>query len=69
MPYACQATPEDLKKQKKACWNPNCHKRAWLEDWGGWKWCLKDWMRSLRDNEGFWNRWFFFRSTKLYWSF
>ncbi len=44
----CQENEEELKKQKHRCWNPNCKSRAWLRDWGGWKWCLKDWYRSWR---------------------
>ena len=59
---AAQATKEDIKRGKRKCWNPSCKDRAWLWDWAGWHYCLKDWYRSWRWGGGevnirsfFWN--------------
>ena len=43
-----QATPEELRAEKKRCWSPPCKKYAWLRDGSGWKWCLKHWWRNWR---------------------
>lgn len=60
------ATPEELKALKRRCWRPDCKRRAFLRDWTGWKWCWRDWLRSLRWGSGENNKWFFIRTTRIF---
>ena len=43
-----QATPEEIKEQKRKCWHSHCKKTALVEDRGGWRWCVKHyfWQRD-----------------------
>ena len=45
---ACQASPEEMKRDRTRCWRPGCTRRAWLRDWCGWQWCLPDMYRRER---------------------
>jgi hypothetical protein len=27
----------------RQCWRPGCKHRAFIRDWKGWHWCLRDW--------------------------
>lgn len=50
-------------EMKLTCSSPVCKKYPHFEDWSGWRWCLKHWLRDLR-----WSgvpRWFYFKSTKI----
>jgi hypothetical protein len=42
-----QATPEELKEQKRKCWNSNCNKTAHFEV-HGWRWCFKHWRLNYK---------------------
>lgn len=66
MPYEVQATKEEIKARKRQCWTPNCKNKAWLHDWTGYKFCLKDWYRSLRWGSGESNYWFYIKTTKIF---
>lgn len=59
-----QATPEDIRIQRRQCWNTGCKKRHWFRDWCGYKYCLKHWLSSLRWGGG--NKWFYFRTTEVF---
>ena len=64
MEKANQMTNEEIKARKRRCWCPNCPHKAFLEDWAGWRWCWRHWLRNLKGKEN--NKWFYFRTTKLY---
>lgn len=66
MPYEKQATKEEIKRNRIRCWTPNCPHRAFLQDWTGYKHCLKDWYRSLRWGSGENKKWFYIKTTKLF---
>ena len=66
MPYEKQTTKEELKKMKLSCYTSNCKRKAWLQDWTGYKYCFKDWYRSLRWGSGENCKWFFIKTTKIF---
>lgn len=63
-----QATAAELKEARRRCFRPACTRRAWLEDWDGWRWCVRDWLRNLRWSGGnVESKWLKIRHVKLYW--
>ncbi len=59
-------TPEtDLRMAKTKCWSPGCTHRAWLRDWAGWQWCLRDWYRTIRWGGGE-KYWWYVLHTRIF---
>jgi len=63
---ANQITENERLALKRQCYTPHCKNKAFLEDWTGWKHCLKDWYRSLRWGSGEGNWWFYIKTTKIF---
>lgn len=61
-----QATQEELKEQKRCCWNPACKKTAWFQDWSGWHWCPRHAFDHWYYGD---NRWFEIKKLKLRWPY
>lgn len=59
-----EMTKEELWRYKHRCMNPACKRKAWLEDWTGWRWCAPHWYRSMRCGGG--NKWFFIKTTRIF---
>lgn len=64
--YEAQATNEEFELIKRKCWMPGCKSKAWLEDWTGYRHCLKDWYRSLRWGSGENSKLFYIKTTKIF---
>lgn len=58
-----QATKEDLKRNKKRCWCPDCKGTAFFQDWCGWNWCLKHAWREIILSEN--TKWFTFTRMRI----
>ena len=61
---AKQASAEEVKRNRRRCFSPNCKKRAFLKDYGGWEWCFEHWYKSWRWGGG--NKWYVFKTTKVF---
>ena len=60
-----QATPQDLRRQRIKCWWTTCKRRAWFEDWCGWRYCPYHIYYTIRWGGG--NIWFDIKKLKIYW--
>jgi hypothetical protein len=61
---ACAVSPEELKARHRQCWSPQCSGWAFIEDWAGWKWCLRCFCRNVRWGGG--NKWFAITRAKIF---
>ncbi len=61
-----QATAEEMKARKRRCWSPGCKHKAFLEDWTGYRHCLKHWYQSLKWGSGENHKWFYIKNTKIF---
>lgn len=59
---ACQATPEEIAAERRRCWSPPCQRRAFFEDWGGWRWCWKHFYRELQQSD---HKWFELKKVRI----
>jgi len=59
-----QVTAKEIKSQRRRCWSPRCGNKAFLTDFGGWKWCFKHWYKNFRWGGG--DMWYYFKTTKLF---
>lgn len=61
----CEATPAELKEGYRKCWDTECNRSAWFQDWGGWHWCWKHALREIRINETLVGKLFEIKNMKL----
>lgn len=47
---ASQATPQEIKENRRRCRWTGCKHRAFYEDWAGWHFCLYHWWYTTKDS-------------------
>jgi len=60
------ATEEEIKKMKRRCSCPSCKGKAFLMGWDGWKWCLKHWIREVREKDYFKDSLHYIKRTRIF---
>jgi hypothetical protein len=51
-------------KEWKRCSSPECKSASYLEDWAGWRWCIRHWFFNWRWGGG--KKWFELRHLKIF---
>jgi len=60
-----KATAEEIRRSRIRCWHSTCLRRAWFEDWAGWRWCPYHMYWSWRWGGG--SIWQELKHIRFYW--